>query len=500
MKPIELCERLGRWSSGRGPLPLLLAGRLRMLIDEGELPPGEPLPPDRVLASALAVGRSTVVAAYDLLRQDGRITRCQGSGTRVAGAEPAGPRQTTSAPIFLHLLEPPDGVIPLACAAPDTPPPELADAYARTLAALAAISGDIGYHPAGHPALRRAIADHYTWHGIRTNPGQILVTSGAQQALSLLARALLVPGDRVLVEGPTYPGALEAFRDQAAVPQALPVGLSGLAALARRHRVALAYVISTFHNPTGSVLPPLARRSLVRAAVAANVPLIDDEVLSGLAFPGVQAPPPLAAYTETVISVGSLSKIVWGGMRVGWVRAAEPLIAKLARLLAVYDLGGNIPAQFAAAELLPCLEVLSARQAADLKSRHDHLRAELARQLPGWDAAPVQGGQTLWVRLPRGDGTSFAQTALRHGVAVLPGAGLDVSGQSDACLRIHFRTGHKELTQAVRRLAAAWRAYHPPPTRTPHHPPSPSDPIINTAPQRHLLYPGVDGSARGRVE
>ena len=106
MKPIELAERLGRWSSGRGPLHVLLAARLRRLIDEGELPPGEPLPPDRALALALAVGRSTVVAAYDLLRQDGRIIRRQGSGTRVAGAEPAGPRQTTSAPMFLHLLEP----------------------------------------------------------------------------------------------------------------------------------------------------------------------------------------------------------------------------------------------------------------------------------------------------------------------------------------------------------------------------------------------------------
>lgn len=91
MEPIELGERLGRWPSGRGPLPALLAARLRRLIDEGELPPGEPLPPDRVLASVLAVGRSTVVAAYDLLRHDGHVVRRQGSGTRVAGSAPARP-------------------------------------------------------------------------------------------------------------------------------------------------------------------------------------------------------------------------------------------------------------------------------------------------------------------------------------------------------------------------------------------------------------------------
>jgi DNA-binding transcriptional MocR family regulator len=463
MKPIELAERLGRWSSGRGPLHVVLAGRLRRLIDEGELPPGEPLPPDRVLAAALAVGRSTVVAAYDVLRQDGRIVRRQGSGTRVAGGGPAGPRQTTSAPMFLHLLEPRDGVIPLACAAPDAPPPELAEAYARVVPILAGITGDIGYHPAGHPALRRALADRYARHAVRTGPEQILVTNGAQQALSLLAGALLAPGDRVLVEGPTYPGALEAFREQAAVPRSLPVGLSGLAAAAGTHRAALAYVVSTFHNPTGSVLSSLERRALARAAATADVPLIDDEVLSDLAFPGGQVPPPLAAYADGVISVGSLSKTVWGGLRVGWVRAPGPLIARLARLLAVHDLGGNVPAQLAAAELLPRLDAICARQAAERQRRHDHLRAELARRLPEWDAPPVPGGQTLWVRLPRGDGTSFAQTALRHGVAVLPGSGLDASGQSQAYLRLHFVARPDDLGEAVRRLAQAWRAYQPPP-------------------------------------
>ena len=465
MKPIELAERMGRWSTGRGPLPVLVAARLRRLIDEGELPSGEPLPPDRALAAALTVGRSTVVAAYDLLRQDGRIVRHQGSGTHVAGAGTAGLRQTTSEPMFLHLLEPRDGVIPLACAAPDTPPPELAEAYAGVVPALAATTGDIGYHPAGHPVLRRAVADRYTDRGVRTGPEHVVITAGAQQALSLLARALLAPGDRVLVEGPTYPGALEAFREAQAVPWALPTGLEGLTAAAREHRVAAAYVISTFHNPTGSVLPSSGRRALVLAAADAGIPLIDDEVLGDLGFPGTQVAPPLAAYADAVISVGSLSKSVWGGLRIGWVRAPEPLIARLARLLAVHQLGGNVPAQLAAAALLPHLEALCARQAPVRQARHDHLRAELTRHLPGWDAPSVPGGQTLWVRLPRGDGSSFTQTALRHGVAVLPGTSLDASGHSENYLRLHFIAPPEQLTEAVRRLAQAWHAYRPPPTR-----------------------------------
>lgn len=465
MEPINLVERLGRWSSGRGPLYVLLAARLRTLIDEGELPPGALLPADRVLASALAVGRTTVVAAYERLAVEGRIVRRQGSGTRVAGEETPPTRATTDAPSFLHLLEPRDGVILLACAAPDAPPPELVEAYEKTLPQLAATVGDIGYYPMGHPTLRRAIADRFARRGVPTAPNQVMVTTGGQQALSLLARALVRPGDRVLVEAPTYPGALEAFREEAAVPRALPVGLPNLAAAVAEHSPAFAYVIATYQNPTGAVLPALPRRRLAETAAATGVVLIDDEVPADLGFPGEEPPPPLAAYHDEVITIGSLSKVVWGGLRIGWVRAPGRVIARLARLRAVHDLGGNVPAQLAAAVLLSDLEPVRRRGAEQRKARHDHLRAELARHLPDWQAPPVPGGQTLWIRLPHGDGPSFAQTALRHGVAVLPGPGLDADGRSEQYIRLHFAVNHEELTEAVRRLATAWQDYRVPGAR-----------------------------------
>lgn len=458
----DLSDRLGRWSAGRGPLHLLLAARFRRLIDDSDLPPGTALPPDRALAAALAVGRGTVVAAYDLLRQEGRIVRRQGSGTRVAGTPLHPTHGTTGAPVFLHLLEPRDGTILLACAARSAPPPELTEAYQRILPALAATTGDIGYHPAGHPALRRAIADRYAQRGLPTEPGQVLVTNGAQQAISLLTRALANPGDHVLTEAPTYPGALEAFREQATVLR--PLQLEAFAG------AAFGYVISTFQNPTGAVLPALERRRLVAAATAAGMPLIDDEVLVDLGFPGQDVPPPLAAYGDTVVSIGSLSKIVWGGLRIGWVRADTSLIARLARIRAVHDLGGDVATQLAAADLIPRLDPLRRRWAAQRQARHDHLRAELARHLPDWDAPPVSGGQTLWVRLPYGDGTSFAQTALRHNVAVLPGSGLDPTGNSDQHLRLHFLAPPAELTEAVHRMTAAWHAY----ARPAHRPPTPA--------------------------
>lgn len=455
MEPIGLVERLGRWSSGRGPLYVLLASRMRALIDDGELPPGARLPPDRMLASALAVGRSTVVAAYDQLAVEGRIVRRQGSGTRVAGSAQVPVRSTTETPTFLHLLEPKDGVLLLACAAPDTPPPELVEAYTRTVPRLAAITGDIGYHPMGALTLRQAIADRYELRGVPTTPDQVLVTTGGQQALSLLARSFVRPGDRVLVETPTYPGALEAFREEGAVLRVLPVGLPGIAKTASEYR--LAYVITSFHNPTGAVLPALQRRRLAKA----DVPLIDDEARVDLAFPGEEVPPPLAAYNDQVITIGSLSKVVWGGLRIGWVRAPAPVIARLARLRAVHDLGGNIPTQLAAADLLPRLAEIASREAAVRKVGHDLLLTELARHLPDWQVPAVPGGQTLWARLPHGDGTSFTQTALRHGVAVLPGTGLDASGGSAEYVRLHFLTSPADLREAVRRLAAAWQSYEP---------------------------------------
>ncbi|WP_436496244.1 PLP-dependent aminotransferase family protein [Actinokineospora sp. HUAS TT18] len=459
MEPMGLVERLGRWSSGRGPLSVLLAARLRALIDEGELPPGSRLPPDRALAAALAVGRTTVVTAYERLAVEGRIVRRQGSGTRVAGTRAAPPRATTEAPTFLHLLEPKDGVILLACAAPDRPPAELVDAYSRAVPSLLDIRDDIGYHPMGLPALREAVADRYRARGVPTDPDQVLITSGGQQALSLLARALIQPGDRVLVEAPTYPGALEVFRGEGAVLRTLPVGFTQV------ESAALAYVIPTFHNPTGAVLPALPRRRLAENALAAGVQLIDDEALTDLGFPGEETPPPLAAYDSGVITIGSLSKVVWGGLRVGWVRAPASVVTRLARLRAVHDLGGNVPAQLAAVELLPRLDAIKERTAVAREAGHDHLRAELARQLPDWEAPAVRGGQTLWVRLPRGDGSSFAQTALRHGVAVLPGVGLDAGGGSCAYLRLHFLSSPEVLSEAVRRLAAAWRGYSAPTER-----------------------------------
>lgn len=448
---------------------------MRELIDDGELRPGEPLPTDRSLAAALAVGRSTVVAAYETLRTDGRVVRRQGSGTQVAGVRepelpaPIGagdlPSPDTSAPIFLQHIEPQPGAIPLASAAPTAPPSAMLAAQQRVLDKIGAEPAtgiDFGYYPAGHPRLRTAIADYYQRLGLPTEPEQILVTNGSQQGISLLTRLLITPGDRVLVEAPTYPGALEVFRAGGAELVPVQVGMADFSVAAAAGPAALGYLVATHHNPTGQVLGALPGERLARAAERCEMWLIDDRSLGDLIFPGSRVPRPLAVHSDRVITLGSLSKVVWGGLRTGWVRAPRPLINKLARVRAVHDIGGSVLTQLAAAELVDDMDRLGAETGRRLKTSHDHLCTELADRLPGWEFEPAVGGQSLWVRLPRGDGDSFAQEALRHGVAVLPGSGLDASGGGVEFLRLHFQLSPELLSDAVRRLASAWQVYRAP--------------------------------------
>ena len=460
MKPIpwpadRLVAQLGRWSAARGPLYLLLADRLRQLIDAGQLPPYAALPPDRVLAGLLAVGRSTVVAAYDHLRQEGKLQRHQGRGTWVAPAVLSGVRPPVTAsanPLFVNYLEPMDGVLSLACTAPSGPPPELAAAYQRAVARLAEAVGDgIGYHPVGLPELREALARRYTRRGVPTTPEQILVTTGGQQALALIAELYLAPGDQVLAQSPTYPGALEVFRARAAVLHGAAIEQWPAGPPPR-----LAYLNPTHHNPTGRTLSALERRRIVELAAAREFPLVDDTVLNGLSFGGAE-PPDLAAFAAPgqVLTVGSMTKTVWGGLRTGWIRAAEAQVAQLARIKAIHDLGSPVLEQLAAVELLPDLDEIAARRGRELNRRHDLACSLLTSLLPEWEFERVRGGQCLWVRIP-GNASAFAQLALRHGVSLLPG---DALGGSADRLRIPFTAVPGELEESLHRTATAWAAY-----------------------------------------
>ncbi|MFE3459083.1 PLP-dependent aminotransferase family protein [Nocardiopsis aegyptia] len=467
ISPGDLTALLGRWAAGRGPLYRLLATRLRGLIDEGALAPGTGLPAERRLAARLSVGRGTVVAAYDLLSEERRLVRRRGSGTRVApGPDPAPEpaRRTHDGSLFLSMFEPVAGTLMLTCAAPDAPPPELRTAYREAAARVDVLANDIGYHPTGLLELRTVIAERFTERGLPTSPDEVLVTNGAQQALDVLVRCHVSAGDTVLVERPTYPGALALFGEAAADVRTVDTGPDGvdvpalLAGMA--DAPALTYLIPSFHNPTGAVLPPLLRRRIAAAAGEHNALVVDDETMAHLGFDG-RVPAPLASFPggEDIVTVGSLSKLVWGGLRIGWIRARRPVLERLRRTKTLTDLGGDVLSQLAAAHLLRDLEPVARRRGAELRRQHDRLAAELGRRLPDWEFAPAAGGQTLWVRLPHGDSASFSQVALRHGAALLPGDSLCAGGGGSDRLRLPFLASSDTLAEAVDRIARAWRRY-----------------------------------------
>ena len=251
-----------------GPHPgyRALAQGVRTLLLDGRIPLHTRLPAERELATALEVSRATITAAYDLLREGGYALSRRGSGTWTELPEGA-------APANVARYQAPDGVIDLAMAAPSAPAAELAAAFELAGPELACHATTNGYHPLGLPELRAAVAERYTRRGLPTLPEQILITTGAQSAVSLVVNLLGRPGDRALVESPSYPNALDAVRHAGLRITPVPVTEDGwdielLECTLRQTAPRLAYLIPDFQNPTGALMSAEQRARLLRAARA----------------------------------------------------------------------------------------------------------------------------------------------------------------------------------------------------------------------------------------
>jgi DNA-binding transcriptional MocR family regulator len=476
ISPQALADLLGRWPAADGALYRLLAARIGRLADTGELPAGVRLPPERTLAAALSVSRNTVALAYQVLRDEGMAASRQGSGTRLV------PHRTTPAAVhrangfFTGLLSAPPAY-DLSVAAVDCAPPVAAALHdPRTVldeSERVQLTRGTGYLPYGLPELRTAIASMLaTFHGIPTTPDQVLVTTGGQQALDLLLRCEVAPGHPVVTDNPTYPGFIDALYRSGARPVGVPPGDMGrLADAVTVHQPALAYLTPTHQNPTGIVLPAAERHEIV--ALARRHPgttFIDDMTLAELplgsgAFPGGldtggfnTGPPPLAALAPrlpNVVTVGSFSKTYWGGLRTGWVRAPQGIVARLAAAKAASDLGSPPYEQAILAALVRSShEDIVAYRADWARQRYTAIEAALGTFLPDWTWTAPAGGLTIWARRP-GDADSggFAQAALRRGVAVVPGRLLSVSAERSPWLRLAFTLSPDELGTAVKALA-----------------------------------------------
>jgi DNA-binding transcriptional MocR family regulator len=450
----SLSRLMGGWQAGsaRGPAYRQVQQALRLLILDGRLPIGLRLPGERNLAETLGISRTTVATAYAELRDLGFITSRHGSGsvTRL-------PRELPDSPSH----DPGTAEIDFSIAALPAPK-EVHAAYTEALAELPRHLPGIGYEPAGLDDLRTAIAERYERHGLPTDPAQILVTQGAQHGLVLLLGLLARPGEPVAIDHPTYSKAIEAIRAASCQPIAVNLPDSGWDVEQWRTTIAqtgskLCYLLPDFHNPTGRLMGAECRHDFAEVAARTGCHLAVDETMIDL-WLDVPRPPSLASFDreERVITLGSMGKSFWGGLRMGWIRASRDIVATLSAARAANDMGSPILEQLAATALLRRPDdVLHERRQAIRKQR-DHLLALVSQRLPDWQFELPPGGLSAWAELPRPLSSAMAVAAHDLGVRIAPGSRFGVGGAFERFVRLPFSLPRPALTDVVDRLAHAW--------------------------------------------
>lgn len=448
----ELAALLGPVEHLTGPRYAGMARRIRELVTAGRLPVGSRLPAERELAAELDLSRVTVASAYRVLREEGFASTRHGSGTitELPGAGAAwGPPHTQP------------GVLELAHAAPEAAP-QLLPAYESALAALPRHLAGHGYAPTGLPELREAIADWFTGRGLPTDSDQVVVTAGVGDATAVVWETLLEPGDRVLIEHPTYPGVVRSVTAAGgrcapvAVDPAEPDALVPAARLVvRQSHPRLAYLVPDAANPTGAQLSAAGRRRLAATLWQHGVLAVVDEVATGLQYDTEPAPPYAAGLPDAAtVTIGGLSKAVWGGLRIGWLRTDAALAAQLADALGRRQLSVGLLDQLTAVELVRRLDEVLEYRREQLRERRDVLLAELARQLPDWSVPRPTGGLSLWCKLPAGLSSAAVVAATAPaGLLLAEGRAFGTGHAFDDHLRLPFTRPPAELRSAVAILA-----------------------------------------------
>ena len=440
----------------------------------GALAPGMRLPPERELAATLGVNRTTTMRAYQELAADGVVEARPGRGTLVSAGQhnrealPSGdrfagedsgrndadgtpPTRNLSAAWLLGLraigqnlgpdpsllrdaiaLAARDGVISFAAGAPVGEALAFDEVRDALHQAMALGGADIlAYGPVeGLGSLRRAIAARLTWRGAAVAATEVLVLSGATQGLALAARALLEPGDEVVVEAPTYVGVMQTFGAAGVRLIGVPLDSEGiridvLAPILARRRVRLIVVQPTLHNPTGISMSQSRRERLVALARRHGVPILEDMTYAELWDRGTEPPPLLALDRDgLILHLGSFAKTIAPGLRVGWMAGPAPAIARLALAKQCTDLNTSALSQLAVERLLEsgAYDHHLTRVRALYAARRGTLSAALAGAGTALDVPSMPGGGFYsWCRVPGGRGRHLAAEAITCGVALLFG-------------------------------------------------------------------------------
>lgn len=483
------------------PLFRQVYAELRRRILAGALPEGFRLPPERRLADALRVTRGTILAAYRELKADGLVDAHVGRGTAVLapprGREAEGPTTRPAPPAWRQLLrsgasnaqEPllrdllglseRTDVISLAIG---LPAPELLplDILRKTWSAAVEQHGApmfLHSPTEGVSAFRETLAAFVAPRGIEASADEILVTSGAQQGLDLVARTFIDPGDVVIVEEPTYCGILPVLRTAQARIVSVPVDADGmrvdlLDAVLERQRAKLIYTLPTFQNPSGAVLSLERRRRLLEIAYRHRVPILEDDVYFELRYDG-EPLPSLKALDDAgyVLHLSSLSKALFPGLRLGFFVAPRAVVRQLCLAKQSIDLHTNTVGQFLVDRLVR--DGHYDRHIRRLRKAYAHRRDTMDDALRRAKIAGLQwerpaGGFYFWCRVPGGIAASrLLAAAAQAGVAYLPGEACFADEPTGHFVRLNFSfPGEAEIREGVKRFASALRrAAAEPPSR-----------------------------------
>jgi DNA-binding transcriptional MocR family regulator len=405
------------------------------------------LPSARALAATLQLDRGTVTAAYRELSRSGLLELRPGRPRR--GPSPRShPEHSHARPVDLARYAPDHELLPSGRLF------TWLGAGAAEGESVAQYGDSQGFRP-----LREWVACRLCSYGIDASPDRVLLTGGLQNALDLVMRAELKGGDEVLVEDPAYPGLPPLLALHGLVPVPLRVSAAGheidnLEALLSGHRIRLAVLTPTLHNPSGTVLAAAARHSLLAALKSRGCLVVEEFFDPALVCDGA-APPPLGALDPDVLVVGSFSKALFPGLRVGFLAGRTALLSRVGRVKQGTDLGGS-PFLEAAAWTLCTKGVLDSqfqrlRRAAMERGK---LVLEALSSLPdGVVHSRPRGGFSLLVELPPGtSATVVADTAARSGVQVLPGPAMSVSGRDDVIRVAYAAAGGAELRLGLEAL------------------------------------------------
>ena len=429
-------------------LPEALADALLDLIDAGFVPAGAVLPPQRACAATLQVSRQTVAEAFGILEAAGHIAALVGSGTRVRSGRAA---VSTDGRLF-SFSEAAPGLIDLSTGA--LPASEV---VRRVLLEdhvdLDEYFDTDGYFPAGLPILRAAIAERLTRDGVPTVLQQIVVTNGAQHASYLASQLLVSAGDTVLVEETTYRGELAELRLLGARVESVPLTAAGLALDLvdrglRRAPVTL-YCQTSIHNPAGLTMAPSHRKALAALLDHYGVPVVEDCCSYDLTASGLPALMLAGEMSDDlVLTIGTLSKLFWGGLRIGWLRASSTRIRQLIERRKAEDLASPISTQVVATNLMTHVGEARQERRALLQAGREATCEVVSDVFPAWVWTASQGGTGLWIDT-HNDSSALAEAAKRVGVRLAPGPGYSAYDGQRTMLRLPVWHEPESLEKAL---------------------------------------------------